>query len=127
MTLPQTISLAILAGLLILFVWDRLRFDMVALLALLASVALGIVPANKAFSGFSNPLLPLIAAALVVSNAVGKSGLIEQVVHFMRPLLQRRSGTRRWRVIWPGFRGHATSPMLRRRSLCRAIRCCPRC
>ena len=91
MTLPQAISLAILAGLLVLFIWDRLRFDIVALLALLASVAFGIVPANKAFSGFSNSLLPLIAGALVVSNAVGKSGLIEQVVRFMRPILQRRS------------------------------------
>jgi len=91
MTLPQAISLALLAGLLVLFIWDRLRFDIVALLALLAAVALGIVPTNKAFSGFSNPLLPLIAAALVVSNAVGKSGLIEQLVRFMRPVLQRRS------------------------------------
>jgi di/tricarboxylate transporter len=91
MTLPQVVSFAILAGLLVLFIWDRLRFDIVALLALLASVVLGIVPANKAFSGFSNSLLPLIASALVVSNAVGKSGLIEQVVRFMRPILQRRS------------------------------------
>ena len=91
MTLPQVISLAVLAGLLVLFIWDRLRFDMVALLALLASVALGIVPTSKAFSGFSNPLLPLIAAALVVSNAVGKSGLIEHLVRVMRPALQRRS------------------------------------
>jgi di/tricarboxylate transporter len=91
MTLPQAISLALLAGLLILFIWDRLRFDMIALLALLAAVACGIVPARNAFSGFSNPLLPLIASALVVSNAAGKSGLIEQLVRFMRPVLQRRS------------------------------------
>jgi di/tricarboxylate transporter len=91
MTLPQVISLAILAGLLVLFIWDKLRFDIIALLALLAAVACGIVPANKAFSGFSNSLLPLIASALVVSNAVGKSGLIEQVVRFMRPVLQRPS------------------------------------
>jgi di/tricarboxylate transporter len=91
MTFPQALSLAILAGLLVLFIWDQLRFDIVALLALLASVACGIVPANKAFSGFSNSLLPLIASVLVVSNAVGKSGVIEQVVRFMRPLLQRRS------------------------------------
>src|SRR4051794_18890045 len=88
MTLPQTLSLGILAGLLVLFIWDRLRFDIVALLALLAAVACGIVPANKAFSGFSNSLLPLIAGALIVSSAVGKSGLIEQVVRFMRPVLQ---------------------------------------
>src|ERR1700722_16017226 len=91
MNFAQVASLTILAGLLVLFIWDRLRFDMVALLALLAAVVCGIVPANKAFTGFGNPLLPLIASALVVSNAVGKSGLIEQAVRFMRPLLQRRS------------------------------------
>ncbi|HEX4193810.1 MAG TPA: SLC13 family permease [Stellaceae bacterium] len=91
MTVAQAFSFAILAGLLVLFIWDRLRFDIVALLALLAAVACGIVPANKAFAGFSNSLLPLIAGALVVSAAVGKSGLIEQVVRLMRPILQRRS------------------------------------
>ncbi|HVA15301.1 MAG TPA: SLC13 family permease [Stellaceae bacterium] len=89
MTLQQALSFAVLGGLLVLFLWDRLRFDIVALIALLAAVACGIVPANQAFSGFSNPLLPLIASALVVSSAVGKSGLIEQILRFMRPLLQR--------------------------------------
>lgn len=91
MTSQQALSFAVLGGLLVLFVWDRVRFDIVALLALLAAVACGIVPASKAFSGFSNSLLPLIASALVVSNAVGKSGLIERAVHLMRPALQRRS------------------------------------
>jgi di/tricarboxylate transporter len=91
MTLQQALSFAVLAGLLVLFIWDRLRFDVVALLALLTSVACGIIPASKAFSGFSNSLLPLIASALVVSNAVGKSGLIEQLVRYMRPVLQQRS------------------------------------
>ncbi|HEX3970726.1 MAG TPA: SLC13 family permease [Stellaceae bacterium] len=91
MTVAQAFSFAILAGLLVLFIWDRLRFDIVALLALLAAVACGIIPANKAFTGFSNSLLPLIAGALVVSAAVGKSGLIEQAVRLMRPILQRRS------------------------------------
>ncbi|HEV8014475.1 MAG TPA: SLC13 family permease [Stellaceae bacterium] len=91
MNFAQAASLTILAGLLVLFVWDRLRFDIVALLALLTAVGCGIVPATNAFSGFSNSLLPLIASVLVVSNAVGKSGLIEQAVRLMRPLLQRRS------------------------------------
>ena len=48
---------------------DRLRYDLVALIALLAAVACGVVPANKAFNGFSNPLLPLIGSALVLSAA----------------------------------------------------------
>ena len=52
-----------------LFLWDRLRYDRVALLALLAAVATGVVPSDKAFNGFANPVLPLIGAALIVSVA----------------------------------------------------------
>ncbi len=91
MTLHQALSLSILGGLLILFLWDRLRFDVVALLALLAAFACGVLPASKVFSGFGNPLLPLIASALVVSSAVGKSGAIDEVVRILRPILRHPS------------------------------------
>jgi len=87
-TLPQGLSFAVIGGMLVLFVWDRWRYDVVALVALLAAVACGIVPTSKAFSGFSNPLLPLIASALVVSTAVGKSGLIERLLHLISPLMR---------------------------------------
>ena len=90
MTLQQGFSLAILGGLLILFVWDRFRFDIVALMALLAAFACGVVPAKTAFSGFGNSLLPLIASALVVSSAVAKSGAIGELVRLMRPVLRHR-------------------------------------
>jgi len=87
MTFQQALSLSVLGGLLVLFVWDRFRYDIVALVALLASVAGGIVPGDKAFDGFSNSLLPLIASALVMSAAVGKSGVIEAVVRHLRPIM----------------------------------------
>ena len=88
MTLPQGLSFAVVGGMLVLFVWDRWRYDIVALVALLAAVACGIVPAGKAFSGFSNPLLPLIASVLVVSTAIGKSGVIERLLHLISPLMR---------------------------------------
>ncbi|MEA2782094.1 MAG: hypothetical protein QOK29_3638 [Rhodospirillaceae bacterium] len=88
MTLQQGLSFAIIAGLLILFVWDRLRYDLVALLALLAAVACGIVPVNRAFSGFGNPLLPLIGSALVVSQAIGRSGVIEALLRRIKPAMR---------------------------------------
>ena len=56
MTTAQALSLAIIAGMLGLFLWDRWRYDVVALVALLAAVAAGVVPQQKAFSGFGNPL-----------------------------------------------------------------------
>jgi di/tricarboxylate transporter len=87
-TLPQGLSLAVVGGMLVLFTWDRWRYDVVALVALLVAVACGIVPKDKAFSGFSNPLLPLIASVLVVSTAIGKSGVIERLLHLLSPLMR---------------------------------------
>ena len=63
-----------------LFVWGRLRYDLVALLALLAAIAAGIVPADKAFSGFSDDIVIIVACALLVSAAVGRSGVIEDAL-----------------------------------------------
>ena len=87
MTRDQVLTLVILAGLVGLFVWDRLRYDLVALPALLAAVACGVVPKSQAFSGFANPVLPLIAGALILSVAIGQSGAIEILVRWLKPML----------------------------------------
>ena len=44
MTYPQIFSILVIAGTMILFVWGRIRYDLVALIALLAGLATGIVP-----------------------------------------------------------------------------------
>ena len=91
MSRDQIVSLAVLGGMIFLFLWDRLRYDLVALLALLAAVLGGIVPADHAFSGFSNPVVPLIAGALVVSAAIARSGAVEFLVRWLTPLLRSSS------------------------------------
>ena len=85
MTLPQIEALAIVAGMLVLFVTDRLRYDLVAAIALSAAVLTGVVPAKKAFDGFSNSVIIIIASVLVISRAVAVSGVID---HAMRRLLR---------------------------------------
>ena len=91
MSRDQILSLAVLGGMIVLFLWDRLRYDLVALLALLAAVLGGIVPADHAFSGFSNPVVPLIAGALIVSAAIARSGAVEVMVRWLTPLLRSSS------------------------------------
>ncbi len=91
MTQHQALALALIGGMLALFLWDRLRYDMVALIALLAAIAVGIVPFDKAFSGFGNSLLPLIASALVVSAAVDRSGVVQAVLQPLRWLMRSPS------------------------------------
>jgi di/tricarboxylate transporter len=88
MTLPQILSFAIVGGMMALFVWGRFRYDLVALMALLASVAVGIVPADKAFTGFSDDIVIIVASALLVSAAVAKSGVLEAALSRVAPYLK---------------------------------------
>ncbi|HEY3846009.1 MAG TPA: SLC13 family permease, partial [Acetobacteraceae bacterium] len=85
MPLHQIEALAIIAGMLVLFVSDRLRYDLVGALALSAAALTGVVPAQKAFSGFSSSVVIIIASVLVISRAVAVSGVIEG---WMRRLLR---------------------------------------
>ncbi|MGD9922398.1 MAG: SLC13 family permease, partial [Pseudorhodoplanes sp.] len=87
MTTPQVLAFAILAAMMALFVWGRLRYDMVAVLALLAGVAAGIVPTDKAFSGFSDDIVIIVGSALIVSAAVARSGVIETALRPIAPWL----------------------------------------
>ena len=87
MTLDQGLAFAIVIGMMALFAWGRLRYDLVAVLALLAAIAAGIVPPNKAFTGFSDDIVIIVASALVVSAAVARSGVVERVVRMLGPYL----------------------------------------
>jgi di/tricarboxylate transporter len=87
MTLQQAIAFAIVAGMMAMFFWGKLRYDLVAVLTLLIAIAAGIVPHEKAFSGFSDDIVIIVASALVVSAAVARSGVIERIVHRVDSLL----------------------------------------
>jgi di/tricarboxylate transporter len=80
LTLHQTLAFAVLAGMMGLFVWGKLRYDMVAVLALLVSLLVGIVKPKQAFTGFSDDIVIIVASALVVSAAVERSGVVEAVI-----------------------------------------------
>ncbi len=87
MTLDQALSFGLITVTVALFISNRFRFDLVALFSLLAALAIGVVPADKAFSGFSDQVVVLIASALVISAGVGKSTLIGRMVRKCEPFL----------------------------------------
>lgn len=80
MTLDQALAFAVVIAMMVAFVWGRFRYDLVALLALLAAVAVGVVPADQAFSGFGSDVLAIVASALIVSAAVSRSGVLHRVL-----------------------------------------------
>lgn len=87
MTTPQLLAFAVMTGMMAAFVWGRFRYDVVAAVALLAALAVGVVPLEKAFSGFSDDIVIIVASALVVSAAVSRSGVMEIALQRYAPNL----------------------------------------
>jgi di/tricarboxylate transporter len=89
MTLDQTIVFAVLAGALVLFVWGRWRYDLVAMMALIAVLLTGVLPMDRAFEGFANPAVITVAAVLVISRALQQAGLVDLIVRALAPFKGR--------------------------------------
>ena len=77
MTWEQVAILVVLAGTLAVFVWDRWRYDVVAITSLMVCILLGLIDPEAAFAGFSNPAVITVAAVLVISRALARSGAID--------------------------------------------------
>ena len=66
MTVPQILSFAVIAGMMAAFIWGKYRYDLVAACTLLVALALGVVPLDDAFSGFSNDIVIIVGSAPVL-------------------------------------------------------------
>lgn len=87
MTLPQMLAFGLIALMMAAFVIEKLRYDMVAILSLLIAVGIGIVPFDKAFSGFSDDIVIIVASALIVSAGVARSGVVDLAIKRFFPNL----------------------------------------
>lgn len=70
------VTLAVAA---IFFAFGKIRSDIVALIALMVLVCGGILDVPEAFSGFSNPIVIMMAGLFVVGAAVFNSGLAKMI------------------------------------------------
>lgn len=77
LTVPQITIFAILIITICLFIWDKWRFDLVALGALFVSVIAGVVSPEDAFSGIGDPVVVTVGCILVMSAAISRSGFID--------------------------------------------------
>ena len=83
MTQDQTILFSLLVFVFVFLVWGRWRYDLVAFVALLIALLTGIVPIERAFSGFGHPATIIIALVLIVSRGLSNSGAIELVARYL--------------------------------------------
>lgn len=76
-TFDQAVVFVILGATLVLFVWGRWRYDLVAIAALVLVFIAGLVPADQAFLGFGHPAVVTVAAVLVMSRGLLNAGVVD--------------------------------------------------
>jgi len=93
---PETwIAFGVLGATILLFLSDRLRLDLVGLMALLTLTLTGILEPSEAFAGFGDDLVLIIAGLFVVGAGLLRTG----VAAAMGQVLGRLAGTRPTRLL----------------------------
>lgn len=86
LTVDQWLVFATLATALILFVTGWLRYDVVALCALLVLGLTGVIRPRTIFAGFADSAVISVAAVLVMSRGLRESGVIEVLAEWIAAL-----------------------------------------
>lgn len=86
MTTDQILLFSLFAVVFALLIWGRWRYDLVAFVALVIALVLGLVPTELAFSGFGHPATIIIALVLVVSRGLVNSGAIDLITRRLTSL-----------------------------------------
>jgi di/tricarboxylate transporter len=73
----QWLALTIICLMMAAFIWGRFRYDLVAVGALLCSLAAGLVKPKDAFSGFADDIVIIVGSALIISASISRSGVTD--------------------------------------------------
>ena len=76
---PWVWVLLLLIASVILFIRNRIRMDVVAILVMLAFSLSGILTVQEVFAGFSDPNIILIALLFIVGEGLVRTGVAYQV------------------------------------------------
>ncbi len=78
--MDQFIIYFTLIFLLVMFLWNKIRYDFAALIGLFIISITGVIPMNSAFLGFSNPAVVTVVAIMIISRGMQYSGLLDMIV-----------------------------------------------
>lgn len=79
LTGPMIATLVICGAALLLFVWNRLPFEIVGLLVLVALPLSGLITPHQAISGFSNDATVTVGAILFLSAGLERTGVVDAI------------------------------------------------
>jgi len=73
----QSIVFTLIVLIFIFFIWNKVRYDLVAFAALVIASVLGVVSKEQVFDGFGHPAVIIVALVLVISRGLIYSGAVE--------------------------------------------------
>lgn len=85
MSTDQIIIFVILSVTLVLFAWGKWRYDLVALTAMSAVLASGLVSPDEAFAGFGHIAVITVTAVLIISQALKNAGVVDVASAYLLP------------------------------------------
>lgn len=83
MSVENIIVLVILFVTIILFISEKIRADVVALMSMMALLLTGILTTAEAFSGFSSPAVITVWSVFIVSGGITRSGIGDLVANWV--------------------------------------------
>lgn len=86
MTTDQILLFSLFGIVFALLIWGRWRYDLIAFVALVIALVLGLVPTEQAFAGFGHPATIIIALVLVVSRGLVNSGAVDLITRRLTSL-----------------------------------------
>jgi di/tricarboxylate transporter len=89
LTLDNLLVLGILSIAILLFVSEKLRVDVVAMIVLSTLVVTGLVTVEEAFSGFASPAVIVVWAVFIVSAGLTRSGVADLIARQVMRLAGR--------------------------------------
>ncbi|MEC8973490.1 MAG: SLC13 family permease, partial [Verrucomicrobiota bacterium] len=100
MTPDQFAVAGLIAVMFALFAWNRWRYDIVAVLSLVALVALDailggessklVAEPKRVLEGFGHPAVVTVAAVLIISRALRNSGVVDQIARHVMPFTKNQ-------------------------------------
>lgn len=94
-SLEIVLTLGVMAGALALFVWNRVRVDVVGVIVMAALILTGLVSPQEGVSGFSNEAMLTVAAMFVLSAGLVRTGAIDALGRWVA----RMAGRSEWRLL----------------------------
>jgi di/tricarboxylate transporter len=92
MPLHQMIVFAVIGVMLVLFLSNIIRYDLVAVMGLVVLAVTHVLKPDMVFTGFANPAVVTVAAVLIMSHGMWQSGVVDLLAKWLGRATKTPSG-----------------------------------